>query len=48
MPRIDPVPIEALSPPLAALIDKGRRNRMLSSTIPAQIWAHRPASRRPG
>jgi alkylhydroperoxidase family enzyme len=42
MPRINPVPLESLPPALAAMIDKGRRNRMLSSTIPVQIWAHRP------
>jgi AhpD family alkylhydroperoxidase len=24
------------------MIEKGRGNRMLSSTIPVQIWAHRP------
>src|SRR3984957_14064805 len=43
MPRLDPIGLDALAPPLAAMIEKGRRNRMLSSTIPAQIWAHRPA-----
>jgi alkylhydroperoxidase family enzyme len=42
MPRVVPLPLTALSPTLAAMIDKGRRNRMLSSTIPVQIWAHRP------
>jgi AhpD family alkylhydroperoxidase len=42
MPRVVPVPLESLPPVLAALIDKGRRNRMLSSTVPVQIWAHRP------
>jgi alkylhydroperoxidase family enzyme len=42
MPRVIPVPLESLSPALAAMIEKGRGNRMLSSTIPAQIWAHRP------
>jgi len=25
------------------LVERGRHNRMLSSTIPVQIWAHRPA-----
>ena len=43
MPRVVPLPLTALPPTLAAMIDKGRRNRMLSSTIPVQIWAHRPA-----
>jgi alkylhydroperoxidase family enzyme len=42
MPRISPVPVESLPPALASLIEKGRANRMLSSTIPVQIWAHRP------
>ena len=42
MPRVVPLPLTALSPTLAAMIDKGRRNRMLSSTVPVQIWAHRP------
>jgi AhpD family alkylhydroperoxidase len=42
MPRVVPVPLESLSPALAAMIEKGRGNRMLSSTIPVQIWAHRP------
>jgi alkylhydroperoxidase family enzyme len=42
MPRIAPVPLESLPPALASLIEKGRANRMLSSAIPVQIWAHRP------
>jgi AhpD family alkylhydroperoxidase len=42
MPRVIPVPVESLAPKLAALIEKGRRNRMLSSTVPVRIWAHRP------
>jgi AhpD family alkylhydroperoxidase len=42
MPRVNPVPIESLPPALASLVKKGRANRMLSSTIPVQIWAHRP------
>src|ERR1700684_51417 len=42
MPRVVPIPVEALSPVLAGLIEKGRANRMLSSTIPVQIWGHRP------
>jgi alkylhydroperoxidase family enzyme len=43
MPRVAPVPVESIPPTLAGLIEKGRANRMLSSTIPVQIWAHRPA-----
>src|ERR1700690_274291 len=43
MPRVVPVRLDALPPPLAATIEKGRANRMLSSTVPVRIWAHRPA-----
>ena len=43
MPRVVPVRLDALAPPLAAMVERGRHNRMLSSTIPVQIWAHRPA-----
>jgi len=43
MPRVVPVRLDALAPQLAALVERGRHNRMLSSTIPVQIWAHRPA-----
>lgn len=42
MPRVIPVPLESLPPALASLIEKGQANRMLSSTIPVRIWAHRP------
>jgi AhpD family alkylhydroperoxidase len=42
MARLVPVALDALAPPLAAMVERGRRNRMLSSTIPVQIWAHRP------
>jgi alkylhydroperoxidase family enzyme len=42
MARLVPIPLDALAPPLAAMVERGRRNRMLSSTIPVQIWAHRP------
>lgn len=43
MPTIDPVPLEALPPALAEAVARGRSNRMLSQTVPVQIWAHRPA-----
>ncbi|WP_242153547.1 carboxymuconolactone decarboxylase family protein [Sphingomonas sp. BAUL-RG-20F-R05-02] len=39
---IDPVPHDALPSGLAEEIDRGRESRMLSSTLPVQIWAHRP------
>lgn len=42
MPVIDPVPLTELPPALAASVERGRASRMLSSTIPVQIWAHRP------
>jgi alkylhydroperoxidase family enzyme len=43
MPLIDPVPLEDLPPDLAEAVARGRENRMLSSSLPVQIWAHRPA-----
>jgi alkylhydroperoxidase family enzyme len=42
MPLIEPVPLEDLSPELAEAVARGRETRMLSSTLPVQIWAHRP------
>ena len=42
MPRVAPVPLKSIPPTLARLIEKGRANRMLSSTVPVRIWAHRP------
>lgn len=42
MPMIKPVPIEALPDELATAVARGRETRMLSSTLPVQIWAHRP------
>jgi alkylhydroperoxidase family enzyme len=41
-PLIDPVPLEGLPADLAAAVEAGQASRMLSSTIPVQIWAHRP------
>ncbi len=42
MPLIDPVPLENLEPELAGAVARGQASRMLSSTVPVQIWAHRP------
>jgi len=42
MPRIAPIALESLPPALSELVERGRSNRMLSSTVPVQIWAHRP------
>ncbi len=40
---IDPVPLDQLPENLRKAVERGRDNRMLSSTLPVQIWAHRPA-----
>ena len=42
MTRLPTVPLEDLAPPLAAALARGRASRMLSSTVPVQVWAHRP------
>ncbi len=42
MPLIDPIPLDELPAALAAAVEAGRASAMLSSTIPVQIWAHRP------
>ncbi|MEA3001834.1 MAG: hypothetical protein QOH81_622 [Sphingomonadales bacterium] len=42
MPMIEPVPLEALPAELAEAVARGRETRMLSATLPVQIWAHRP------
>lgn len=42
MPMIEPVPLGDVPPDLAEAIARGQRSRMLSSTLPVQIWAHRP------
>ena len=43
MAMITPVPLDDIGGELRAAMDRGRANRMLSSTTPVQIWAHRPA-----
>lgn len=43
MARIPPLPLEKLTPALSAAVARGVDSRLLSSTIPVQIWAHRPA-----
>lgn len=40
---IDPLPLDQLPKNLREAVERGRDNRMLSSTLPVQIWAHRPA-----
>lgn len=42
MPMIEPVPLDDLPPDLSEAVAHGRQTRMLSSTLPVQIWAHRP------
>lgn len=42
MTRLPLLPLAAFPPGLAAAIERGRASRMLSSTVPVQVWAHRP------
>lgn len=42
MPHIPPIPLADLPPPLQDAVARGVASRMLSSTIPVQVWAHRP------
>jgi len=41
-PVIDPIPLDQLSTALQSDIAKARANGVLSTTLPVQIWAHRP------
>jgi alkylhydroperoxidase family enzyme len=42
MSHIEPVPLDQLPAALGAAVARGRGNRMLGSTLPVQVWAHRP------
>lgn len=42
MPRIPPLPLATIKPPLANAISDARQSGVLSSTLPVRIWAHRP------
>jgi len=42
MPVIDPIPWDDLDPELRQEIASGQASRMLTSSLPVQIWAHRP------
>ena len=42
MPAIEPVPLEELEPELRAEVEARVAARTLSSTVPVQVWAHRP------
>lgn len=44
MPAIEPVPVQDLDPVLRAEIEARTAGRTLSSTLPVQVWAHRPAA----
>jgi alkylhydroperoxidase family enzyme len=40
--RLLTVPLSDLPPSLGNAIERGLATRMLSSTVPVQVWAHRP------
>lgn len=42
MARLPLVAPHAFSPALAEAVARGRASRMLSSSVPVQVWAHRP------
>lgn len=42
MSRIAPLPLSALPADLRTAVERGVASRMLSSTLPVQVWAHRP------
>ncbi|WP_199522607.1 MULTISPECIES: carboxymuconolactone decarboxylase family protein [Pseudomonas] len=42
MARLPLIPLEAMPAALQDAVERGRRSRMLSSTTPVQVWAHRP------
>lgn len=44
MPRIEPLALEEIEPSLASAIERSRSSGVLSSTIPLQLWAHRPVT----
>jgi alkylhydroperoxidase family enzyme len=43
MSRVPPLALSEIQPPLRDAIMRGQESRMLSSTVPVQVWAHRPA-----
>lgn len=43
MARIAPIPLDDIAEPLRSTMAHGRATRMLSNTLPVQIWARRPA-----
>lgn len=42
MPRVEPLPLEEIEPSLASAMQQAKAGKVLSSTLPVQIWAHRP------
>jgi len=44
MARISPLPLNSLPEPLRSSVDRGSASRMISNTLPVQIWARRPAA----
>jgi alkylhydroperoxidase family enzyme len=44
MPRIEPLPLTEIEPSLASAIKQAQASGVLSSTVPLQIWAHRPVT----
>ena len=43
MSHIPPVSVADMPESLSNLVEKGLNSGMLSSSIPVQVWAHRPA-----
>lgn len=44
MPAIEPVPLDTMDPVLRTEVEARTAGRTLSSTLPVQVWAHRPAA----
>jgi alkylhydroperoxidase family enzyme len=44
VPAIQPVPLDQLEPALRAEVEARTAGRTLSSTVPVQVWAHRPGA----
>ena len=42
LPRIKPVPEEVLSESLSEIIERLKSKKVISSTTPIRVWAHRP------
>lgn len=42
MPRLHPKNIDELAPEFAAALERGLASGVLSTTLPFQVWAHRP------